>query len=254
MLSKTLIGLIAAGTALLSSQALATTVVSSSFEGTPGVDFTFWGFDGSETDNWSASQSTAQANTGAYSAELYIPRNVDYAKLNVVPATQFSLQSMTSASFSFYLDTVNTALPYLMLRFDCASPGAACDGGTYANKTMLAIMKPSGTFATDTWNEFVIDPFTTSFHLRNDSDGYDVFWDTTLADLYADWGQAMINRISIGIGLAGGNDGTAHKVFVDDLRIDVAAVPLPATLPLLLGGLGVLGLASGKKRRDRTSA
>ena len=62
-------------------------------------------------------------------------------------------------------------------------------------------------------------------------------------------GVQLVGDISFLLGEPTAVGGTVSSIGTDVLRIDISVVPVPAALPLLLGGIGALGLL---RRRRRT--
>jgi hypothetical protein len=63
------------------------------------------------------------------------------------------------------------------------------------------------------------------------------------------WSGIDTVKIVVQGGVWGGLAGDGEQIGIDDLRVDVAAVPLPAALPLFLVATGGLGALAHRRRR-----
>lgn len=234
---------IVAGAAVVLPASANATTFSEGFEGS---SYNFYADTGA-----TAETSTALAHSGSQSVYFSIPTGPNYARVEVPAPGGYTLQNLTSASFWVNRVGTDTELtPYLIIGLSCAT----CDGGAYAGADIIAIQN-IGSVAANTWTDIAIDPNTTSFHLYDNNTSTNIVNPTTLAGLYTDWGTADIDYFKIAYGLAGGNtNGATYQVYADDLSVglaDVVAVPLPGTLPLFVGGLGVLGLVAWRRKKSQ---
>ena len=189
---------------------------------------------------------------GANSAvQINIPQGTDYGKLQFQSTmtdfpTGLTLGGLGNgwASANVVLNTGNDQ-PYFLLPF--VDSTGSLGQGSPSDQILLIEFQPSALSG----NTLALDPNATLFNLNDNTGGGYLQGGQQVTHTLNGWlslfpalSTAQLQGVWIGVGLAGNSSG-ADSITVNSLTI----TPLPAALPLVISGLGGMGLLGWRRKR-----